>query len=45
MPVMFQSDLEAKLVPGLSPLIALPVEWVARHRDRVEALARKFLED
>jgi len=45
MPVMFQSDLEAKLVPGLSPLIALPVEWVARHRDRVEALAREFLED
>ena len=26
MPVMFQSDLEAKLVPGLSPLIAFPVE-------------------
>lgn len=45
MPVMFQSDLEAKLIPGLSPLIALPVEWVARHRDRVEALAREFLEE
>lgn len=45
MPVMFQSDLEAKLLPGLSPLIALPVEWVAHHRDRVEALAREFLED
>lgn len=45
MPAMFQSDLEAKLLPGLSPLIGLPVEWVARHREGVEALARNFLED
>ena len=45
MPAMFQSDLEARLIPKLSPLIALPVEWVARHRARVEALAREFLED
>ena len=29
MPAMFQSDLEARLIPELSPLIALPVEWVA----------------
>lgn len=45
MPAMFQSDLEAKLIPGLSPLIGLPVEWVARHRSDVESMARLFLED
>ena len=45
MPVMFQSDLEAKLIPGLSSLIALPVDWVARHQEQIEELARKLLED
>lgn len=45
MPGMFQSDLEAKLIPGVSPLIALPVRWVARHRSRVETWVRDFLED
>lgn len=45
MPAMFQSDLRAKLLPDLSPLIALPVEWVACHRSQVEDLARASLED
>lgn len=45
LPVMFQSDLEAKLIPSLSPLIGLPVRWVGRHRAEVEREARAFLED
>ena len=45
MPAMFQSDLEAKLAAGLSPLIGLPVEWAARHKFDVEEAARVFLED
>ena len=44
-PVMFRSDLEAKLIPGLSPLIGLPVAWVEHHRADVEKAARDFLED
>ena len=45
LPVMFQSDLTAKLIPGLSPIIGLPVEWIASHRRDVELLAQDFLED
>ncbi len=44
-PVMFRSDLEAKLISGLSPLIGLPVAWVEHHRADVEKAARDFLED
>ncbi len=44
-PVMFRSDLEARLIPGLSPLIGLPVAWVGHHRADVEKAARAFLED
>jgi hypothetical protein len=42
---MFQSDLTAKLLPGLSPIIGTPVAWIARHRGEVESLARELLED
>ncbi|MDR2179322.1 MAG: hypothetical protein LBP21_03345 [Synergistaceae bacterium] len=45
LPVMFQSDLRAKLLSGLSPIIGLPVEWIASHRADVELLAQDFLED
>jgi len=45
LPVMFQSDLMAKLIPGMSPIIGLPVEWVDKHRGDVELLAQEFLED
>jgi len=45
LPVMFQSDLTAKLIPGMSPIIGLPVEWVGVHRHDVELLAQEFLED
>lgn len=45
LPVMFQSDLTAKLAPGLFPLIGTPVAWIARHRGDVETFARELLED
>jgi hypothetical protein len=45
LPVMFQSDLTAKLIPGISPIIGTPVAWIARHRGDVESLARELLED
>ncbi|GHS89824.1 hypothetical protein AGMMS49957_13880 [Synergistales bacterium] len=45
LPVMFQSDLTAKLIPGMSPIIGLPVAWIAKHRGEVEKMARDFLED
>ena len=44
-PVMFRSDLEARMQPELSPLIGLPVKWAARHRQEVEELARNYLEE
>ena len=44
-PAMFRSDLEARLIPGFSPLIGLPVAWVERHRAGVEEAARAFLEE
>jgi hypothetical protein len=45
LPVMFQADLRAKLISGLSPFIGLPVEWITRHRAEAGLLAREFLED
>jgi hypothetical protein len=45
LPVMFQSDLTAKLLPGLSPIIGTPVAWIARHRGDVEFFAKELLED
>ncbi|MBQ3456849.1 MAG: hypothetical protein IJG36_10460, partial [Synergistaceae bacterium] len=44
-PAMFRSDLEARLIPELSLLIGLPVQWADRHRADIEEEARKFLED
>ena len=44
-PVMFRSDLEAKLIPEMSPLIGLPVRWAGRHAREIEKVARKYLED
>lgn len=45
LPVMFQSDLSAKLIPGMSPIIGLPVAWIALHRHDVELWTQTFLED
>ena len=44
-PVMFRSDLEAKLIPAFSPLIGVPVKWAETHRAEIEKFAREFLED
>ena len=44
-PVMFRSDLEAKLIPAFSPLIGVPVAWAEKHKNEIETLAREFLED
>lgn len=44
-PVMFQSDLEAKLIPELSPLIGMPVKWVEKHKSEIEDYVKKSLED
>lgn len=44
-PAMFRSDLEAKLIPALSPLIGLPVKWAEKHHKDIEKFAREFLED
>ena len=44
-PVMFRSDLEAKMLPEMSPLIGLPVKWTELHRRDVEEMARLYLED
>jgi len=45
LPVMLQSDLKARLIPGMSPIIGLPVEWVSSHQREVELLAQSFLQD
>ena len=44
-PVMFRSDLEARLIPELSMLIGLPVKWAMKHEAQIEGIASKFLED
>ena len=44
-PVMFRSDLEAKLIPAFSPLIGVPVAWAEKHKSEIENLGREFLED
>ena len=44
-PVMFRSDLEAKLIPAFSPLIGVPVEWAENHKSEIEKFAREFLEE
>ena len=44
-PAMFRSDLEAKLIPELSPLIGLPVKWAEKHKQDIEKVSREYLED
>ena len=44
-PVMFQSDLEAKMLTELSSLIGLPVKWAELHRKDIEEYSRTMLED
>ncbi len=45
LPVMFRTDLEAKLLPEMSPLIGLPVKWAEKHRNDIEELSRNSLEE
>ena len=42
-PAVFRSDLEARLIPELSPLVGVPVEWAELHRPEAEGIARNFL--
>lgn len=44
-PAMFRSDLEAKLIPELSPLIGVPVKWAEAHKADIEEVVRLSLED
>ena len=44
-PVMFRSDLEAKLIPAFSPLIGVPAAWAEKHKTEIENFVREFLED
>ena len=44
-PSMFRTDLEAKLIPELSPLIGIPVKWAELHKTEIEKKSREFLED
>ena len=44
-PVMFRSDLGAKLIPAFSPLIGVPVKWAEKHKSEIEIFARDFLEE
>ena len=44
-PAMFRADLEARIIPHMSPLIGLPVEWASLHKKDIEEAAREFLED
>lgn len=44
-PVMFRSDLEAKLLPEFSVLTGVPVKWAEKHADDIERRASILLED
>ena len=44
-PVMFRSDMEAKILASLSPLIGLPVKWALRHKKDIESVACSYLEE
>ncbi|MCL1941417.1 MAG: hypothetical protein FWG09_05695 [Synergistaceae bacterium] len=45
LPVMFQSDLSAKLVTDMSPIIGLPVSWAEQHGEDITEFAVSKLED
>ena len=44
-PAVFTSDLEARLIPELSPLIGLPVKWAELHRVEIEQFAYDYLRE
>ncbi|MCL2767425.1 MAG: hypothetical protein FWE49_01645 [Synergistaceae bacterium] len=45
LPVMFHSDLSAKLVADMSPIIGLPVSWAKQHEEDISKFAINKLED
>jgi len=45
LPVMFHSDLSAKLVTDMSPIIGIPVSWAKQHEEDISQLAVSKLED
>ena len=42
-PAVFRNDLEARLIPELSPLIGVPVKWAELHRPEIEKFATDYL--
>ncbi len=44
-PAVFRNDLQARMIPALSPLIGLPVKWVETHKNDIENFAREFLRE
>lgn len=44
-PAVFRTDIEARLIPELSPLIGVPVKWAELHRPEIESFARDYLSD
>ena len=45
LPVMFHSDLSAKLIADMSPIIGLPVSWAKQHEEDIARFAVNKLED
>jgi hypothetical protein len=44
LPVMFHSDLSAKLVADMSPIIGIPVSWAKQHEEDISQFAVSKLE-
>ena len=44
LPVMFHSDLSAKLIADMSPIIGIPVSWANQHEDDISQFAVNKLE-
>ncbi|MCL1874716.1 MAG: hypothetical protein FWF87_00490 [Synergistaceae bacterium] len=44
LPVMFHSDLSAKLIADMSPIIGIPVSWAKQHEEDISQFAISMLE-
>ena len=44
-PAMFQSELDAKVLPLVSEIVGLPLKWVSKHAEEIESETTRFLED
>jgi hypothetical protein len=45
LPIMFHSDLSAKLIADMSPIIGIPVSWAKQHEEDISKFAVSKLED